>query len=331
MVAPCATRTVRVLLSVASMSMSTKVRDVPPRRIAPTPAEQVANVGAILSAHAALAAFFAVAVAVPGARGLWLLAPLACVLHQKALSEWMHEGAHWNVLADRAWNDRVVQWLACAAMFEDIDSHRKNHFRHHARREGFFAPGDPDTELLAVRTRRDLVLGFVEDLVGITALRTLRAPREGGGGGRAPLLAGLAYVAAGAALAVLGPPLAWAAVPVYLLSLALLYPIFNRVRVYTQHVELAADGTVVVGSETSRTVLVRRAAFLDHALVASRVMVFHAEHHRYPALPFRQLEAICAPSDDPNRYYESRLGLLRRIYRGLPARAPAPPGRRAEA
>ncbi len=302
-----------------------KIRDARPRRVPPTRAEELANVSALLLTHAALLSFFAVASAFPGARVLWLLAPVACVLHQKALSEWMHEGAHWNVLADRAWNDRVSQWLACAPMFEDVVAHRTSHFRHHVSREGFFAPGDPDTALLAVRSRRDLVLGFVEDMVGITAVRTLRAPRgSGGGGARVPVIVACSYLAAALALAVLGPPLAWLAVPVYLLSLALLYPMFNRLRVYTQHIELGPDGTVVIGSETSRTVRVRRAAFLDRALVASRVMVFHAEHHRYPALPFRQLEKVCVPSDDPNRYHESRLGLMRRIYLGLPRRAPAP-------
>ena len=71
--------------------------------------------------------------------------------------------------------------------------------------------------------------------------------------------------------------------------------------------------------DASRTIVVHRLNVMDRFVVSSKVMIFHAEHHEHPTLPYRQLEQLAVPSDDVNRYATSRLALLARLYRELPA------------
>jgi fatty acid desaturase len=299
------------------------------RRIPPSTADGAKNVASLLLAHLAIVVLWAIVLSAPWGHWLAWLAPIACALHQKATSEWMHEAAHHNFVPSRAWNDRLIDALGCVLFFEDIQEHRRKHFRHH-RGGGFFSGGDPDTAALAIRTRRDLLRGIAEDLCGVTALRAIadkashdEPPASAHGGKRARravALSAVVYLALALLLAVALPGPAWLAVPVYLATLVTLYPLLNRMRVYSQHVELTEDGrAVVVGSHASRTIRPDGLGLLDRCLVSSRVMMFHAEHHEHPALPFRQLEQLAVAHDDRNRHARSRAALLRQVFAGLPA------------
>jgi fatty acid desaturase len=285
------------------------------RRIAPSTREQLANVLSILASHLGMVLFWIASAYWPP---LVIAAPLACLLHQKAMSEWMHEAAHWNVLASRRWNDRVVQWLVCVLLFEEIADHRRNHFRHHAT-DSFFAQGDPDTELIAVRTRRDWRRGIWRDLFFVTALSALRSrnaipnPVHARSRSRAVMVSCVLYVAAFAFTVALTS--AWYAVPIYLVSFAAIYPLFNRLRVYSQHIAIDDAGSVAIGSTASRTIV---GGPLERFFFASKVMQYHYEHHRSPALPFRQLAQTCRVHDDLNRHARTRLAILVAAYRGLP-------------
>jgi fatty acid desaturase len=285
------------------------------RRIAPSPSDQLANVLSIVASHLGLVLFWIASAYWPL---LVIASPLACLLHQKAMSEWMHEAAHWNVLAPRRWNDRVVQWLVCVLLFEEIADHRRNHFRHHAT-DAFFSEGDPDTELIAVRTRRDWRRGIWRDLFFITALSALRSrnaipnPAHARARSRAVMFSCVLYVAVFALIAALTS--VWYAVPIYLVSFATLYPLFNRLRVYSQHIAIDGTGSVAIGSRASRTIV---GGPLERFFFASKVMQYHHEHHRSPALPFRQLAQTCRVHDDLNQHARSRLAILAAAYRGLP-------------
>jgi fatty acid desaturase len=302
-------------------------------RHAPTTHDALTNVLLLVLAHAALLAFWAVLCTVPFGLGLLAVLPIACVLHQKAMSEWLHEAAHWNFLPSRVWNDRVIQVLAASLFLDDIEEHRRKHFTHHQRR-GFFVAEDLDTAALAVRTRGDVLRGLLRDVTGMTALAAIAERSEVGRARpiaraqrqmRLLLASATAYVSVTLVLALAMPtPIhgaapAWALGPVYLVTLATLYPVFNRLRVYAQHAEVAASGSIAAGSVASRSILVDRFSLLDRIFVSSKVMLFHAEHHQHPTLPFRQLERLTTPHDeDINRFARSRIALLTRLYRELP-------------
>jgi hypothetical protein len=101
----------------------------------------------------------------------------------------------------------------------------------------------------------------------------------------------------------------------YYLSLVTLYPLLNRLRTYSQHVTIAASGSVFAGSTASRTI---DAGLLDRIFHTSRLLMNHHEHHLNPHLPYRALRHLVEPTEDRNRYAKSRWSVLRSIYAGLP-------------
>lgn len=50
---------------------------------------------------------------------------------QRAMSNLIHDASHFNLIATRAWNDRVTDFLAAYPMLETVDAYRKSHVKHH--------------------------------------------------------------------------------------------------------------------------------------------------------------------------------------------------------
>jgi fatty acid desaturase len=274
----------------------------------------VLNVLHILREHALLLAWFIVAprflpwfVYVPGSL-------FACLVHQRAMSEWIHEGAHYNLWPTRRVNDVLTDVLAGVWFLMPVSVYRATHFAHHAKAD-FFVPDDPDTEFLDVETRRDFQRGVLRDLCGLTILRQFLRFDE-----KAPdkhlLWRG------GAALVHVGViAVAWwfgrLDIPIlYYVTLATLYPLLNRLRVYGQHVTLDPSGASQFrDSATSRTI---DAGWFDRILHTSPRLMYHHEHHAYPHLPYRALRGLVDHDGDVNRYTRRRVVVLRAVYRGLP-------------
>lgn len=269
----------------------------------------------ILGAHALLAAWF-----VLGYAGLpfALFAPLtvvASVVHQKAMSEWIHEGGHFNVVASRRWNDRLTNALAGIWFGITADAYRSTHFPHHARR-GFFVDDDPDTSFLTITSRRELHRAVARDLLGLTTARQfLRF-----GSSHKPSSERKAFMAVAAVfhLALVAVLFSVGRLDAYVLyygTLVFVYPLHNRLRVYGQHVTVDEEGrALVVSSGTSRTI---DGGFLDRVLWTSPRLLYHFEHHRQPHLPWRAHAGLCAHAGDENTYTRRRYGVLRDIYLGL--------------
>jgi fatty acid desaturase len=288
---------------------------VPARGDYLTTAHGVVNVLHVLATHALLIAWFwlgfellPLALYIPASA-------IACLVHQRSMSEWIHEGGHFNLVPDRSWNDRLTDLLTGTWIGVTADAYRSTHFPHHARRT-FFVPGDPDTDFLDISNRRDLRAAVLRDLVGVTALRGFL--RFGANEKPASTRIGFFARTAIVHLAVLGCLFLAGrldAYALYYVTLLTLYPLHNRLRVYGQHVTLDPDGrSVVAKSRTSRTI---DAGFFDRVFWTSPRLLYHWEHHRHPYLPYRALAGICTQSDDGNRYSRKRWAVLRAIYRGL--------------
>jgi fatty acid desaturase len=292
---------------------------VPKRREFLTPWHGAVNVAHILATHALLLAWFWL-----GFRFLPLAISIAgslpvCLVHQRAMSEWIHEGAHFNIVPSHRWNDRFTNLLAGMWFALPVRVYRAIHLQHH-RRHDFFVTDDPDTVFLEVRSRREFWLGIVRDLTGLTILRQLGrfneselvSPRER----RATVFSAIAIVALFVVAIRIGRI---DAALLYYGTLATLYPLLNRLRTYAQHVAIEASGeSRFDGSGVSRTI---DAGLLDRIVHTSPRLMYHHEHHQYPHLPYRALRQVSEPSDDDvNRYTRSRWHVLRAVYTGLPAR-----------
>jgi fatty acid desaturase len=245
------------------------------------------------------------------------LTALACLVHQRAMSEWLHEGAHHNLVRARRLGDILTNLLAGVWFAVTVDAYRSVHLTHHAKR-GFFVGDDPDTAFLVVDSRRAFRRAVLADLTGLTTFgqyRRFAAGVTGGAGARGGWLAVMAAVH----LTALGSAVSLGRFDVYLVyygSLGLLYPLLNRLRVYGQHATLGAGGrSRFAGSSTSRTI---DAGLADRILFTSPRLLYHHEHHLWPHLPYRALRHLCVPCADVNRYARSRWTVLRAVYAGLP-------------
>ena len=287
------------------------------RRTHLRPRDSLLNVAHLAATDAVLIAWFWLGFAwLPW----WAYVPLslaACVIHQRAMSEWIHEAAHYSLMGSRRGNDILGNLLSGIWFALPVGVYRASHTAHH-RADGFFGPDDPETVFLDVPTQREFRRAILRDLVGGTMVvqyRRFRAEQSEGGGGL-----GLRIVFAGCLLALLAG-MVWLGrldvIVLYYGSLVTLYPLLNRLRTLVQHARLDPDGrAVVAGSHVSRTT---DCGWFDRLVWTSPRLLYHEEHHRYPFLPWRALAELCEPSDDVNHYTARRVPVLRAIYRGLPA------------
>ncbi len=298
----------------------TQAPRVPARAEYLRPRHQVANVATLLATHAGLASWCAFAFLSFPWWGAILLSVLPCLIHQRAMSEWIHEASHYNLLRDPGRNDTVGNVLAAFAFLTTIQTYRSSHLPHHARQD-FFVPEDGDTGMHVIATRREFRRGLVRDALGINALETYtrirdrRARGTVGGRERLETLVPLVVIVGGLlATGNLGVLVA------YYGTLGAVYPVMNRLRSYGQHVTLCeGGGAIVAGSKTSRTI---EGGILDRLLVTSSLLLFHYEHHAHPNLPYRALSSLCAREESANRYARRRLPILRGLYRALPESQP---------
>ncbi|MEW6268636.1 MAG: fatty acid desaturase [Thermodesulfobacteriota bacterium] len=278
---------------------------------------EVGNVLLVLGTHAGLVAWFWLAYRVLPLALYVPLSLVACVIHQRAMSEWIHEAAHFNLLRTKRWNDLLGDVLAGVWFALPTASYRATHFQHHAR-DAFFLPGDRDTAFLLVGSRRELRHAVLRDVLGLTvATQYLRFRDSSGQTAATPRFLAVTAIAQATLLSTLwwlGRLDAWL---LYYASLVTLYPLMNRVRTYGQHAELHGDACRLRGSTTSRTM---DSGIVGRLLFASPRLLYHHEHHRWPNLPWRALPPLCRPDEDENRYARSYARLVARTYRALPER-----------
>jgi len=300
-----------------SASPMTETR-VPKRREYLTRHHGALNVAYVLLAHALLVAWFWLgyrflpfAVYVP-------LSLVVCIVHQRAMSEWIHEGAHLNLIPSRRWNDLVTNLLAGLWFALPVGVYRDIHFQHH-RKHTFFVPDDPDTRFLDVESRSAFWRALLSDLTGVTMIRQfLRFQQKDlvpAAERRSRVLTAIVPVAVIVGAFAIGR---LDAALLYYAALATLYPLLNRLRTYAQHVTLDSEGrSHFDGSTTSRTI---EGGLADRIVNTSPRLMYHHEHHAYPHLPYRALDRLVVRTDDDvNRYVRSRWRVLRALYRGLPA------------
>jgi fatty acid desaturase len=288
---------------------------IPKRREYLTTRHGAMNIAHVFLTHAMLIAWFWLGYRYLPFAVYVALSLVVCVVHQRAMSEWIHEGAHFNLLPGKRWNDVATNLLGVWFALP-VSVYREIHFQHH-RKEAFFVRDDPDTVFLDIDSRRSFWRAVVSDVTGLTMIRQFLRFQEqdlvSRGERRSRALAVVGPIAALALAFFLGR---LDAALIYYATLATLYPLLNRLRTYGQHVTVDEDGrSRFDGSGTSRTI---DAGIVDRTLYTSPRLMWHYEHHEYPHLPYRALKGLVVREVDFNRYTRSRWQVLRAIYRGLP-------------
>lgn len=311
-------------MTTTSSKLLTGEVPIPKRRDFLNARHGILNVAHVLAAHVLLMAWFWLGYRLLPFAVYVALSLVVCIVHQRAMSEWIHEGAHLNLVASRRWNDLVTNLLAGLWFALPVRVYRDIHFQHH-RKDEFFVPDDPDTRFLDVESRPAFWRALLSDVTGLTMVRQFLRFQEkdlvSTGERHTRVLTAVAPITVLAGAFVIGR---LDAALVYYLSLATLYPLFNRLRTYAQHVTIDEHGhSRFDGSPTSRTI---EGGLIDRVVNTSPRLMWHHEHHAYPHLPYRALkDLVVRGEDDVNRYTRSRWSVLRAVYRGLPSRA----GRRA--
>lgn len=228
---------------------------------------------------APLPAVLTLCVLYPGVPSL-LLAVLVTGFVQNGLGLLMHEGCHYFFHRDHRLNDRLADALVCLPIFNTVEGYRRPHFDHHrlsGRSEDPYGP-----LYTGYRSGAHLALCLVGDLVGIGALtkfggRYLSADASSAGRPGGSFVWPLLLVHGVLFALYTGVVGSWLAYPLlWLLPLATLPQLINRVRTIVEHAGDAANRSTVPGC-------------LEYLLVAPYGYSYHFEHHLAPGIPFYRL------------------------------------------
>lgn len=280
------------------------------------------NILEILVMHASLVAWICLAPLLVPILPFCLLTLVISAVHQRQASEWLHEGLHFNIFPNRTINELVSQFGLAALFAINVNKMRDAHFRHH-KVISFFGEQDTDTRYAIVTSRKDLMLSLLRDISGLTALSNYLGVMLSQKNRESRLVINdtigamafyLSVLLAYGAFGVLFFSFDCAGVVVYLVSIATLYPVLGRMRLYGQHLQIDKDGRgLIEQSHVSRTV---NGTLLDRIFISSRLMQYHWEHHRYPGMPFRELEKLAKIDySDANRCTASHWPILVALWR----------------
>ena len=257
---------------------------------------------------------------------MYLILPIICVVHQRLVSEWIHEASHFNLYNDKKINDFLSDLLLGFIFATPIKSYRVNHLKHHITKD-YFSNEDIELRVLHFESGKSLCIALIKDLLCLNALNMfIRSKNYGKELGlevaklillvrkyRVVILSQTTLLV----LVVLSNQLPLLCI--YYFTLLSIYPMVNRIRTYGQHVCLFAPrGFCLAGSQVSRTIFASR---IEQVLICSPVIMFHHEHHLYPSLPYRTLRKIAVHSGDPNKHCNSNFEVVWRMLRDIKWRA----------
>jgi fatty acid desaturase len=212
------------------------------------------------------------ALAVTGGAAMWMLErfpagwPAAVPLAAGAFGYWMaylqlfiHEAAHFNIVSNRLWNDRLANLLLGLWVGVRVENYRPIHLEHH-RLHG--KPTDTEHTYFSPLNGRFIF----ESLFGVRALKVILfrrhrlAGRRAGRANKAPvsgagmlLCAGLVHAGVIAALVLSGH---WLVAVAWVLGIGMFFPFFGALRQLLEHRDESAraevDYSAVAHGSTTR-------------------------------------------------------------------------------
>ena len=221
----------------------------------------------------------------------------------RQLSEWLHEGIHYNIHSNRKFNDTLSSWLLSSFFFTPLDKIRKAHFSHHSKKY-FFTHDDKDTHYAEFNTRKNLLKSVAMDLLGINAFKNYFllnfSDTQTNKIFYRKIFSSYFKVLLIHLLMILWSILfgKFLFYFIYILSLITFYPFLSRIRLYGQHLYINQKNYAETkNSSVSRTI---NGSFVERVLFSSKLMQYHYEHHLFPGLTYRNLIYISKNKKYPN-------------------------------
>lgn len=283
----------------------------------------VKNIISILSLHCLLIIWLIIGQVFWGHSLVFVFGSMIiCAVHQRQTSEWLHEGLHFNIHPSKKINEFICNWFLSSLLGVPVKQMRQAHFRHHSA-DSYFSEDDHETNFANVSSQRELLICFLKDISGISALSNYfsfifakkSTPKANVLNLFELQIIKQFFPILVVQLFLISISFYYSAFSLYLIfyaSLVCVYPVLSRLRLYGQHLRTNKDGSsVTFQSTTSRTV---DGGILDRIFISSKLMQFHNQHHSYPALPFRALETIVDKSEkDNNKYIKSHWPIFRAL------------------
>jgi fatty acid desaturase len=253
----------------------------PLRSVLQIAAEWLAIAGAIyLSTHHWNPLLYVLMVALIGAR-------------QHALLILMHEGAHYRLCRSRRLNDGVSELILAWPFFVTMRAYRSNHTAHHRHMN---TDRDPDWNRKVDQPQwafpkhwAELVWLLFGDLSGLNAIELMRLARSIAAQGSKPprwfVLSRLGFYLAAAALII-----ATGGGPIFMLYW--LIPYFTWLAMVLHLRSIAEHFSIPDGKGAHAGVRTTRLTLLERLMLAPNNINYHAEHHRFPSVPFYRLPEL---------------------------------------
>ena len=231
----------------------------------------------------------------------------------------MHEAAHGNLCPNFKLNELIANFLIAPIFISPISVYRAVHFHHHTKKE-YFEPDDFETAIVNPINHFSLILGVINDALGVSAFRRyisnifgLISTQKTTSSKKSKKNTFANYLLILCIhLLIVGILMYFNFLIIYLIyyfTIATFYSVQNRMRIYVQHLQINDDGTCTYnGSTASRSI---RGGILSKLFYSSDVMAFHHEHHKWPFLTFRQSRSICKEDGNINVYCEKPSIVLR--------------------
>jgi fatty acid desaturase len=212
---------------------------------------------------------------------------------QHALLILMHDGTHYRLFRNRPFNDCVGELLLAWPFFVTMRSYRRNHIAHHLHMN---TDRDPDWRRKLDQPQWRFPKHWAEiawllfgDVSGLNAVALIRLSRslaaEGGAAPRSYRLARLAFYLAAAGLIIASGGL-------HLFLLYWVVPYFTWLALILHLRSIAEHFSIPDGSGVRAGVRTTRINALERLLLAPNNVNYHAEHHRFPSVPFYRLPEL---------------------------------------
>jgi fatty acid desaturase len=243
---------------------------------------------------------------------------------QHALLILMHDATHYRLFRNRLLNDWVGELLLAWPFFVTMRSYRHNHIAHHRHVN---SDRDPDwarklnqPQWTFPKHWTELAWLLFGDVSGLNAVDLIRLSRslagQDGAVPRSYRLSRLAFYLVAAALIIAGGG-------VHLFVLYWVIPYFTWLAMILHLRSIAEHFSIPDGSGVHAGLRTTRANALERLLIAPNNVNYHAEHHRFPSVPFYRLPElhrllVAHPEFTGTAHFTNGyLGVLRECHRTL--------------